>query len=131
MIDTLLALFYNKYHRARPNGGVDLSEEEMPVSATLKLTRETFGIELRRGTFEITIDDRSAGSIKNNETVDTSLDPGHHTLQLRAGRYSSQARSFDVAEGTIATFHCHGATIWPTWLASFVKPDLAISLRSA
>jgi hypothetical protein len=33
-----------------------------------------------------------------------------------------------VADGQVASFRCHGAMVWPRWVASFVKPDLAISL---
>lgn len=57
------------------------------MPATLRLTREGTGIELRRGLFEILVD------------------------------------------GQTVSFRCHGAMVWPRWLASFVKPDLAISLN--
>lgn len=62
-------------------------EKEATVSATLRLVREGFGIELRRGRFDVTVD------------------------------------------GETASFRCHGAMVWPRFVASLVKPDLAISLR--
>jgi hypothetical protein len=99
------------------------------VSATLRLTRKGAGIELRRGPFEIALDGGSAGLIKNHETVETPVEPGRHTLRLRSGRYSSQDHSFDVADGEVVNFRCHGAMVWPRYVASIVKPDLAISLR--
>ncbi len=99
------------------------------MSATLRLTRETTGIELRRGIFDIAVDGKTVGSIKRHETVETPIEPGHHVLQIRAGRYSSRDHSFDVADGEVASFRCHGALIWPTYVASILKPDLAISLR--
>ena len=100
------------------------------MSATLRLTRETpFASELRRGVFEIAVDGKTAGSIKSHETVEMPLEPGRHTLQIRAGRYSSREHSFDLADGDVASFRCHGAMIWPTYFVSFLKPDLAISLR--
>jgi hypothetical protein len=105
------------------------------VSATLRLSREVsyilFGrpFELRRGRFEITLDGTDVGSLENHETIDTPLKPGHHTLRIRKGRYSSRDQSFDAAEGEVVNFNCHGAAIWPTYVASFVKPDVAISLR--
>jgi hypothetical protein len=99
------------------------------ATATLKLRRACHGIELRRGSFEIRIDGASVGSIEHDHTVDTSLEPGHHTLQIRAGRYSSQEDSFDVADGEVVDFRCHGAMIWPTYVASIVKPNIAISLK--
>jgi hypothetical protein len=99
------------------------------VSATLRLTRETFGLELRRGPFQITIDGQGVGTIRSHEAVETPLDPGHHTLRIRAGRYSSHDRFFDVADGGVVNFRCHGAAVWPRYVASLLKPDLAISLR--
>jgi hypothetical protein len=100
------------------------------MPATLRLTRETtFAIELRRGVFDISVDGKTVGSIENHGTVEVPLEPGHHTLRMRAGRYSSRVEAFDVADGAVASFRCHGATIWPTYVASILKPDLAISLR--
>jgi hypothetical protein len=106
------------------------AEGRNTVSATLRLTRQTpFGFELRRGLFEISVDGHSVGSLKHDETVETPLEPGQHTLQIRVGRYSSRNHSFDAADGEVVSFRCHGAMVWPTYVASFVKPDLGISLR--
>ncbi len=100
------------------------------MSATLKLTRETpFAFELRRGVFDISVDGKAVGTIESHETVEVPLEPGHHTLQIRHGRYSSRDESFDVPDGEVVSFHCHGAMVWPTYVASILKPDLAISLR--
>jgi hypothetical protein len=99
------------------------------ASATLKLRRACSGIELRRGQFEIRVDGANVGSIERDGTVDTPLEPGHHTLQIRAGRYSSKDHSFDVSDGEVVDFRCHGAMIWPTYVASIVNPSLAISLK--
>jgi hypothetical protein len=99
------------------------------VSATLRMTREGVGIELRRGPFEIAVDGASVGSIKRHETVERTLEPGHHTVQLRSGRYASRDLSFDVADDEVVNFRCHGAMVWPRYVASIVKPDLAISLK--
>ncbi len=71
----------------------------------------------------------SAGSIADHETVETPVEAGHHSVLIRKGRYSSRNRSFDVADGDVVRFRCHGARIWPTWVASFVVPNIAISLR--
>jgi hypothetical protein len=99
------------------------------VPGTVKLTRQGAGIELRRGLFEISIDGNSVGSIEYGKTIELPVEPGRRTLRLRHGRYSSRAMSFDAAEGSTVSFRCHGAMVWPRWLASFAKPDLAISLR--
>lgn len=97
--------------------------------ATLKVTRKAGGIELRRGRFDISVDGQNVGPLERQETVETQLEPGHHTLRLRAGRYSSQDHAFDVADGEVVSFLCHGAEVWPRYAASIVKPDLAISLK--
>jgi hypothetical protein len=102
------------------------------VSATLMVTHELgFGIELRRGRFEIVVDGETAGSLDLHETLEAPVEPGRHTVRAHHGRYSSRERSFDVADGEAVTFGCHGARIWPLYLASIVKPDLAISLKQA
>ena len=99
------------------------------MSATLRLTREGSGIELRRGRFEISVDGKGLGSVERHETVEIPLEPGRHTIRLRAGRYSSPDHSFDVADGEVVNFRCHGAMVWPRYVASILKPDLAISLK--
>jgi hypothetical protein len=98
------------------------------MSSTLHLTRETTLIELRRGQFEIWVDGEDVGAIDLHQTVETPLEPGHHTLRMRKGRYSSLERSFDIGDEEVVNFRCHGAQIWPRYVASIVKPDLAISL---
>jgi hypothetical protein len=99
------------------------------VSATLRLTREGVGIELRRGTFHIEVDGKDVGPIEWHETIEVPVEPGHHALRIRAGRYSSLDHSFDVADGGVVSFRCHGAMVWPRYVASIVKPDLAISVK--
>lgn len=99
------------------------------MTATLTLTRDGFGIELRRGRFDVVVDGASAGSIDWHDTVDLPVDRGHHTLQIRHGRYASRSHSFDLDDGETATFQLHGANLWPVFVASLVKPDLAISLK--
>jgi hypothetical protein len=99
------------------------------MSATLRVVREGFGIELRRGRFEVNVDGQSVGELEYRDAVETPVEPGHHTLRISTGRYSSLDKTFDVAEGDMANFRCHGASWWPRFVASLIKPDLAISLR--
>ncbi|MBV9661268.1 MAG: hypothetical protein JO337_08940 [Acidimicrobiales bacterium] len=99
------------------------------MAANLRLVREGFGLELRRGTFHVLLDGSEVGTIEWRETVEVPLDPGHHTLQLGAGRYTSRLSSFHAAEGEMVNFRCNGARIWPVYLASIFKPDLAITLK--
>ena len=99
------------------------------MSATLKLTHKTIGVEVRRGTYDAMVDGKSAGSVELNETIDIPVEPGHHTLRVCNGRNSSRTKTFDAAEGEIVAFRCGGKTILPIFLLSFVVPSLALSLH--
>ena len=57
------------------------------------------------------------------------VEPGRHTLQVRAGRFSSRTEAFDAAGGETIAFQCHGGRLWPILLASLVVPSLALKLN--
>jgi hypothetical protein len=99
------------------------------MSATLKLTHKTIGVEVRRGTYDAMVDGKRAGSVELNETIDIPVEAGRHTLRIRSGRNSSRTKTFDVAEGETVAFRCGGKNILPIFLLSFVVPSLALSLR--
>jgi hypothetical protein len=63
-----------------------------------------------------------------NGTIETPVEPGRHTVQVRSGRQSSQTATFDVAEGEVVAFRCTGKRFLPLFLASFVVPSLALRL---
>ena len=98
------------------------------MSATLKLTHKAIGAEVRRGTFDVLVDGKRVGSVEMNETIETPVDPGRHTLQVRNGRNSSRTETFDAAEGEMIAFRCTGKRFLPLFLASFVVPSLALKL---
>jgi len=83
----------------------------------------------RRGTFHVLLDDNDVASIEWNQTIEVPVEPGHHILHIKAGRYTSRRHPFDTADEEIVNFRCNGARIWPLYVASIVKPDLAISLK--
>ncbi len=99
------------------------------MPATLTVVHRVSGLELRRSPLEIELDGATVGSIKRDETYETAIDPGHHELQIRAGRYSSPRESFEVADGDAVNFRCYPAMLWPRLLASLVVPSLGISLK--
>lgn len=98
------------------------------MSATLTVTHKSFGAEVRRGTYDVLLDGASVGSVDMNETFETLVEPGHHTLQVRSGRNSSGTRAFDAADGEVVAFRCTGKSILPVFLASFFVPSLALTL---
>jgi hypothetical protein len=99
------------------------------MAATLKLTHRAIGVEVRRGTYDVVLDGERAGSLELNNTFETPVEPGRHTLQVRNGRNSSRTKTFDAAEDEIVAFRCSGKSILPIFLLSFVVPSLAISLK--
>ena len=102
------------------------------MSATVILERETAAVaELRRKSFEIVLDGHPAGRIDRNQTVELPVEPGRHTLQVREGRYSSHAQSFDAADSTTVRFRCNGAILWPQYVASLFVPTIGLKLNRA
>jgi hypothetical protein len=99
------------------------------VPATLKLSHQTVGVEVRRGTYEAVVDGKPAGSVELNQTVDLPVVAGHHTLRIRSGRNSSRTKTFDIADGETVSYRCSGKSILPIFLLSFIVPSLALSLR--
>ncbi len=98
------------------------------MSATLTLTHKAIGAEVRRGAYDIVVDGQPVGSVEMNHTIETLIEPGRHTLQVRSGRNSSRTKTFDAAEGEVVAFRCTGKSFLPVFLASFVAPGLALSL---
>ena len=99
------------------------------MSATLKLTHKTIGVEVRRGTYDVVLDEERVGSLELNDPVEIPVEPGRHTLQVRNGRNLSRTLTFDAAEGQVVAFRCTGKRFLPIFLVSFVVPRLALSLR--
>lgn len=100
------------------------------MTSTVTLERAATGaIELRRSPFQIILDAKPAGSIDRHQTVELQVEPGQHTLQVKAGRYTSPARSFDIADGANINFRCNGAILWPQYLASLIMPTIGLRLH--
>ena len=91
------------------------------MTATLQLVREGTILELRRGTFFLLLDDEDVASIESRQRIEVPLEVGHHTLQVRACRYTSRQRDVDAGDGEIVNFRCYGGWIWPIYLASIVS----------
>lgn len=98
------------------------------MSATLTVTHKAIGAEVRRGTYDVVLDGERVGTVDMNATLETPVEAGHHTLQVRSGRNSSRPASFDAADGDVVAFRCTGKSILPVFLASFFVPSLALSL---
>lgn len=99
------------------------------MSATLKVTHKTIGVEVRRGTYEVVLDGERVGSVELHGTFETPVEPGRHSLKVRSGRDSSRTRTFDAADGEVVSFRCGGKSILPIFLLSFFVRSLALSLH--
>jgi hypothetical protein len=98
------------------------------VPATLKVTHRAIGAEVRRAPYDVLVDGGRVGSVDMNDTFETPIDPGPHTVQVRSGRKSSGTQHFDAAEGEVVAYRCTGKRPLPIFLASFVAPSLALAL---
>ena len=99
------------------------------MPATLKVSHKAIGVEVRRGPYDVLVDGKRVGSVEMNETLETPVEPGRRTIQVRNGRNSSRAQTFDAAEGEMIAFRVTGKRFLPLFLASFVFPSLALKLR--
>ncbi len=99
------------------------------MSATLTVTHKAIGAEVRRGTYDVVLDGGRIGSVEMNDTFETPIEPGRHTLQVRSGRNSSRTKIFDAADGESVVFRCTGKSILPVFLLSFLVPGLALTLK--
>ena len=98
------------------------------LSTTLRLIGRPD--ELRAQLFSRSLDVRVRTPLEDPSAVLGGL-PGVERWEQAPSGYtlSSRTRSFDAADGEVVNFRCNGARIWPTYVASIVKPDLGISLR--
>jgi hypothetical protein len=99
------------------------------MTAALVLKHGAMGVEVRRGPYVVILDGERVGSVEMNNTFETPVEPGRHTLQVQSGRNSSRTKNFDAREGETISFRCTGKSILPLFLLSFVVPSLALVLR--
>lgn len=99
------------------------------MPATLTLSHRAIGAEVRRGTYDVVLDGAHVGSVDMNDTFETRIEPGRHTLRVLNGRSSSRTVTFDAADGDLVAYRCTGKSILPVFLLSFAVPSLALTLH--
>jgi hypothetical protein len=100
------------------------------ATATVIVARKWGGYIGGRQEWQVLIDGASVGTIAVSQTLDLPVEPGQHTLRLKATeRFTSQERTFEIAEGEESRFSARAQFLWPLMLASLVKPDLWIRLH--
>lgn len=98
------------------------------ATATLALRRKE-RISGHRHAGQILLDGKPAGTIADDGAARLPAGPGHHTLRLSSGRFTSPEQSFGAADGQVVSFTCHAPLIWPQAAALVIVPGLRISLR--
>jgi len=100
------------------------------ATATVIVARKWGGYIGRNQRWQVLIDGASVGAIAVNQTLELPVEPGQHTLRLKASeRFTSQERTFEIAGGEEIWFSGRSQFLWPLMLASLVKPDLWIRLH--
>src|SRR5580700_5862570 len=99
------------------------------MTATLKMTHKSIGVEVRRAPYDIVVDGERAGLLEMNDTMEIPIESGRHTVKVRSGRNSSRTKTFEAADKETVAFRCTGKSFLPIFLASFVVPSLALRLR--
>jgi hypothetical protein len=107
---------------------------EAAMTATLHLERKMPGVTLavqdRHASWSILLDGREAGHIASDETFETQLTAGAHTLQLTStGRRCSPVREFSAQDESVVEFSCHSQPVWPLMLMALVMPKRWIALK--
>ncbi len=100
------------------------------MPATLKVTQESSlnPAGIMRGTFDVVVDGKSAGSVSWHEAIEVPVEPGRHTLQVRKDRYTSRVKAFDAADEELVAFRCNRRRHPLILAAALFAPSLAISL---
>jgi hypothetical protein len=100
------------------------------MTAELRLSRQWGSYAVRGKSWQVIVDGEAVGSIEHRQTIELPVDPGEHTLRVKASmRYISPERRFQVADGEAVNFRCHGPLVLPMLLVSLIKPSLWITLK--
>jgi hypothetical protein len=100
------------------------------MTAELRLSRQWGSYLVRGKAWQVIIDGTAVGSIEHRQTIELRVEPGEHTLRVKASeRYISRERRFEAVDGQAANFRCHGPVALPMLLVSLVRPDLWITLK--
>lgn len=104
------------------------------MTSTLHLERRmpgaTIAIQDRHAAWSILLDGQMVGHIAHEETFETPVNPGTHTLQLTStGRRCSPVRTFTIGGESLADFRCHSQPVWPLMLMALAVPGRWIALK--
>ncbi len=100
------------------------------MTAELRLSRQWGSYAVRGKSWQVMVDGKVVGSIDHRQAIELPVDPGEHTLRVKASeRYISKERRFEAADEQVVNFRCHGPVALPMLLAALVNPGLWITLK--
>ncbi|MBS2554140.1 hypothetical protein KGQ19_45530 [Catenulispora sp. NL8] len=104
------------------------------MTTTLHLERAmpgaTIAVQDRHASWSVLLDGQEVGRIASDETFQTQVPPGTHTLQLTSnGSHRSPVRTFAATDGSVVRFRCHSQPVWPLMVMAAVLPGRWIVLK--
>ncbi|MEO8284371.1 MAG: hypothetical protein ABI568_13385 [Pseudarthrobacter sp.] len=63
-----------------------------------------------------------------SQSIEISISPGSHTVQIHSGRDSSNVVTFAAVDGETVAYRGTGKRFLLRFLASVIDPDLALAL---
>lgn len=100
------------------------------MTAELRLSRQWGSYAVQGKDWQVIVDGKTVGSIGHRQTVELPVDPGEHTLRVKASdRHISTERRFEAADESVVSFRCHGPLALPWLLAAQIKPSLWVTLK--
>ncbi|MBS2540144.1 hypothetical protein KGQ20_46145 [Catenulispora sp. NF23] len=104
------------------------------MTTTLHLERAmpgaTIAVQDRHASWSVLLDGQEVGRIASDETFQTQVPPGTHTLQLASnGSHRSPVRTFAATDGSVVRFRCHSQPVWPLMVMAAVLPGRWIVLK--
>jgi hypothetical protein len=83
------------------------TRKSYPMSdAIVRLTRVKAPVRDRLRSYRVELDGDIIGKVRSGESVDFSVEPGHHRLRMKADWTGSQVLSFEIKKGATAHFEC-------------------------
>jgi hypothetical protein len=86
------------------------------------------GSEVRRHPYDIVLDGQDVGAVAMSQSIEFSISPGSHTVQIHGGGDSSNVVTFAAVDGEAVAYRCTGKRLLLRFLASVIDPHLALGL---
>ena len=100
------------------------------MSATLRLERTYPSAIWDRKPWRILLDGQDVGEMPVKGHLETTLEPGPHTVKLTSkGNHRSPEHAFEAKEGSVVGLECHPQPVWPMALWAVFTPGRWIAIK--